>query len=442
MQTSSAAEAKTLTSKVNIHKKLARKVVGDIGNWREMAIFTYENTILKKFRVIPEILALAIAHEAWRQRKTRSIVILNTNHIDPDVALEIIDEFESPPSTFEFGIENISFNTLPRIKISFERLKTRGEILGKIIKGIAPEKNHKISEQQFEKVESVNELSELLIKTLKPPSISEILEDKLRQNKNKGKLTTVAQAVGIIGGLIFQPLAVAPHGLKMVQELVKAIQNGKEMHYKDWEKAIEKGFSAEKVKQIVDLRGMTPLVEGIEDSGWAVVLNTTAETMYEPLSLYMTWNAIETVSRELGEALGVLADGDSLIQIPAAGEVIRELVESEMSIRLAYIFRCKGGKHPENIMHIKKYISDRVVIFDMPTQMLAKLFENESATSTAILTKNLLEVVKAEKRGEIAFTSRNFGYKGRWKVEKVALETGFKARLKRIIIKIIELLNI
>ena len=428
--------------KVEVYERLARKVVGNIRDWREMTVFTCQKANMKRYEVNPELLALAIAHEAWKQWKTNSIVILNTNHIESEVALELIDEFENPPSTFEFGTGSSSINLLPKIKISFERLKTQGKILGQIIKSVAPDKNHKISEYQFEKVESISELSELLIETLKPPSISDILENKLRENKNKGKLVTVAQAVGFIGGLIFQPLAVAPTGLKVVQEIVKTIKTGKEELYKEWEKALKEGFNVETVKQICDFRGMQPLVEGLKERGWAVILNTTPETIYEPLSLYMIWNAIETTAREMGEALGVLADSDNLVQIPKAGDAIRRLVEQDRSIRLAYIFRLRSKFNTESTRTIKSYLNDRVVIFNIPTRMLLDLFETDCATSTSTLLNMLYQVAKAAKYEEIAFTYRNYGSKGSWKLEKIPIEEGLKARLRRFVLKLIDMLNI
>jgi len=269
-------EEKTLLKeKFELHKRIASKIIRDIRDWRELTIFTYPKIVNLGSTINPEFLALSIAHEVWRKFKINSIVMINTTYMELETALELINEMESPPSTFKFGVDNENFELVPKIKINFEDLKVHGRFLGKIIKSIAPERRSEVNEKLFEEVNNLNDLCNLVIKILEPPSINEIVAGKFLENANKDKIATIARLAGFISNLVLSPISIAPQSIKAVQEIVKTIKSSKEDLYDEWRKALKQSFKAEILEQMFAPKGAKLLVDKIHDNGWTVIFNIT-----------------------------------------------------------------------------------------------------------------------------------------------------------------------
>ena len=417
-----------------IYSKIAKYIVNDTRNWRKIAVFTYKNSY-RRFKIIPEMLAISIARELWINHDVHSILMINANNIKLGKLIEIAKDLKEKSNIFRFGIHDGEYEFLPKIKIKINDIIKNSTLFTKIIKGMAPEKSEKIDEKTFNKIEDIKDLSIKLIKNLKPPSINETIGKKILEKAKNDKMATIMEAIGIVGGAVIQPFVAAPRGIKMVREIVDIIKTRKKEFYKEWEVAIKRSFQPQTINQLFSLYENNMLINSIKQNGYTIILNSTIDTIYEPFSYYLLYNAIEMIVDEIGEVGGILTNSEDLAQLPIIGESIRCELESERSVKMTYIFE---NEKISNINSLKNYINDRVVLFDMKTSTLMKLFFEDKATSTGELIYCLAKASRCLKYGELPLLMRNYGFKGKWQIKKVPIEIGIKAWLKRTFSKILD----
>lgn len=416
------------------YSKIAKHIVNDIRNWRKIAIFTYKKSY-KNFKIIPEMLAISIARELWVNYDIRSILMINANNVKLGKLIEITRDLKIKSNIFRFGIHDREYEFLPKVKIKVKDITQNPHLFTKIIKGMAPEKSEKINNDTFNKIENINDLSIKLIKNLKPPTINETIGRKILEKAKNDKIATIMEVIGIVGGAVIQPFITAPRGIKMVREIVEILRTRKREFYKEWEAAINKSFQPQTIKQIFSPEENDQILDSIKQNGYTIILNSTINTIYEPFSYYLLYNAIEKVVDEMGEVAGILTNSEDLAQLPIIGESIRCELENERSIKMTYIFE---NERINSIDPLKNYINDRVVLFDMKTSTLTRLFFEDKATSTSELIYYLAKASKHQRYGEIPLIMRDYGFKGKWKIKTVPIEPGLKAWLKRTFRKILD----
>lgn len=417
-----------------IYGKIARYIVNDTRNWRKIAIFTYRNNY-KKFKLSPEMLAISIARELWINHDTRSILMINANNIKLSKLIEITRDMKEKSNIFRFGIQDGEYEFLPKIKIKINDIIKNSTLFTKIIKSMAPEKSEKIDETIFNNIRNIDDLSKKLIKNLKPPSINETIGRKILEKTKNDKVATIMEVIGIVGGAVIQPFTTAPRGIKMIREIVDILKTRKREFYKEWEAAIKNSFQPETVNQLFSSEEKDFIINSIKQNGYAIILNSTINTIYEPFSYYLLYNAIEMVVNEIGEVGGILTNSEDLAQLPIIEESIRCELEGERSVKMTYIFE---NEKIANVDPLRNYINDRVILFDMKTSTLMKLFFEDKATSTGELIHFLARANRCIKYGELAILMRDYGLKGRWHTKRVPIETGIKAWLKRTLSKILD----
>ncbi|GEM_PF-1402661 len=427
-----------LKRELELHMKVANKIIDNIKYWKELTIFTYsKNRYLDKHLINPELLAFSIAHEIWRRHQISSIVMINNTYMDAETILEVASEVDNPPLVLKFGVDNSRVDITPKIKIEMNFLKRHGRILGKIVKSIAPEKGREISEKDFEKIGSLSDLCELLIRSLEPPRIEQIIASKLMKRSSEGAIGAIIDLAELVGGLVFSPISFAPKSIKAVQEIIKAIKSSREDLYDEWRRALRNSFKIEVMEQMFAPNGMRILESKIPDTGWAVIVNVTDETIYEPLSFYMLLNALNVVMKKInGKILTAMPDSDSLIQVPAAGVIIRKVAMKSKRAQLAYVFRGRALKYPGYIRLIRKYVRDRVVIFDMPSNLFDKIFDLDKISTAANLIRNLAKIASIRRMGAIAFTFKDRGNTEEWKIDKVPIHNSLTAQIGYFIAKV------
>jgi len=416
---------------LQIYRELAERMLGDLKDWRELSIIIPPSRIEM---INPEILAILMAEKAWRRYGENSIVTINKSRIPLKTIIKLKEKMVNKPAIFKFTAEKALEENIPKVRISFERLKTKGRILGRIIKNYAPEKQEMIKEERFEEVETMKDLSELIIKCLIPPRINDFVKEKLkRTTMKKDKLTTLANTVGIIGGLIFAPQAVAPRSLAIIQEIIGNIKTRRAELYNKIEEAIKEGYKEENLREMVKLRGLDPLVDQIKREGYAIIFNETQRTIYEPLAHYLMWNAAETISRETGSVINFIPDANELINTIWTGKIIRENLLSNRTIRLVYFFREGEINRREEIEKMKEYMKDKLILFDAKLDKILEAFKSDYATEIGKLLKCFAEL--SDKTNEsIAFISRNKVLKKSWEVMEVPIKE--KSKMRKLLNKI------
>ncbi|MCS7384322.1 MAG: hypothetical protein NDF53_01100, partial [archaeon GB-1867-097] len=126
---------------LQIYRELAERMLGDLKDWRELSIIIPPSRIEM---INPEILAILMAEKAWRRYGENSIVTINKSRIPLRTIIKLKEKMVNKPAIFKFTAEKALEENIPKVRISFERLKTKGRILGRIIKNYAPEKQEMI----------------------------------------------------------------------------------------------------------------------------------------------------------------------------------------------------------------------------------------------------------------------------------------------------------
>lgn len=398
---------------VKVHKKIAKKIL-DYGSsyWNDCTIYTPK---YKDSHIIPELLAISIAEEI------EGTVILDTSRLQKEIILESLENFEKKPLVFEFSINSISIPDAYKIKIGIENIRESAKIFSKIM--TAYNGNSEVEEDIEEEVmclDNVNELSNLIIMSHMPPKIREKMKMELKEYvKKKGKMELIMNVAGIIGGLIVNPMMIAPKGITILQETMKNI-----------------GKKDLSINEIVELAKPEILSEIVEDGEgtfkelkskeFKIIFCDLRHEIYKPFQLLLIWCLINSIN-SIGENV-ILSNANEITKVEYLKEIIK-IKSKDKGLKIVYIFQ---GDEEFN-----GWLGDKNVIFNIKTSELMKIINNEDLIHVAQIIYNFSKKEYVNQYDKIRFVIKYMD--GPWKMMEVNVKDEWKDIIKSIFIKLVEI---
>ncbi|MEM3542478.1 MAG: hypothetical protein QXZ54_05070 [Candidatus Methanomethylicia archaeon] len=395
---------------VKVHKKIAEKILNyGSSYWDDCTIYTskYEDS-----HIIPELLAISIAEEI------EGTVILDTSRLQKEVILEFLENFDKKPSIFEFSTNSVSIPDAYKIKIGIENIRENAKLFSKIM--TTYNGNSEVEEEMEEEVmclDNVNELSNIIIMSYMPPKIREKMKLELKEYvKKRGKMELIMNIAGIIGGLMVNPMMVAPKGIAILQETIKNIGR-KDLSINE----IVEWAKPEILSEIVE-EGEGTFKE-LKPKEFNIIFCDLKHKIHKPFQLLLVWSLINSIEGKI-----VLSNANEITKIEYLREIIK-IKSKEKGLKIVYIFQ---GEEEFN-----GWLGDKNVIFNIKTSDLMKIIKNEDLMHIAQIIHNFSENKCVNQYDKIRFIIKYMD--GPWKLMEVNINDGWKDFVKNMFIKLMEI---
>jgi len=399
---------------LKLHRDIAKRILSYGGvYWENLTIHVPRS----QGKIVPEILAMNIAKELG------GITILDLNRIPIELMLEISEYMGKKPKIFQFGNKNIEIPEAQNIKISVEKIRESASIFSKIMMTYVTNKwDEEEIEREVMNLSDVKELSNLMMILHTPPKIHEKIRMELKKMmKDKGKINVITNVAGMVGGIIVNPVMLAPKGLALIQTIIN-LKDKEDVNCQLMNKIIEVTKPEVICKMVEDED--SGILEALEKEEFPLVLCNITNEIYKPLEIFLTWSIIRSINK-YGKTV-ILSRADEIMMVEGLAEVIRREAKSR-GVKMVYLFQNEDTE---------AWFGDKSVIFDMKTSKLLKAMENEKATYTSQLIEKLSKIRELERYGELGFVIRYMS--GSWNLEKVNLGGGVINKFKGALIKALD----
>jgi len=403
---------------ITVYRRIAERIL-DYGShyWNNCTIYTSRN---RYPHLIPEILAVIIAEEA------NGTVILDANKIQKEVLLELLEDLDKKPLIFEFSTSNISIPCARKIKIGIEKIREGAKLFSKII--AAYNVNNELIEELENEImcmDDVNELCDIIMMFHMPPKIREKIKMELKEYvKNKNKMDLVMNIAGVIGRLIVNPIIVAPRGIEIIQKVIKNVDK-RDIESRELKDIVEL-VKPEVLSEIVE-EGEESLNEFNSKKGFKIVLCNLRNELYKPFQLFLIWSLLSSVDSE-GEVI-VLSDANEISKLNYLKEKI-EATSRSKDLKIIYMFR--------DYEEFNGWIGDKSVIFDIKFSKLLEMMKDEDLTSIIHVIRDFPREPYEYGSNEINFIMKYMD--GPWRNVRINLGDEWRNRVKRILVKMIEMM--
>jgi hypothetical protein len=400
---------------LELHKKIAEKILNYGGlYWEDLTIHATKT----HGRVIPEILAINIAG------KLSGITILDSSRISVELMLEVSEFMGKKPKIFQFGNKDLEIPGAQNLKISVEKIRESASIFSKIIMAYGANREYEEEiRKEIMNLDDVEELSNLMMMLHTPPKIHEKIKMELKKMMREGgKINVITNVAGIVGGMIMNPIMVAPKGLALIQTIINMKDKEEDADCQLINNIIEM-IKPEVIGRMVEDKD-SGILEELEGEEFPIILCNITNEIYRPLKTFLTWSIIRSINN-YGKTL-VLSEADEIARINGLAEAIRKEAKSR-GVKMVYVFQDDDSE---------AWFGDKNVIFDMKTSKLMKVMKDEEATCTSQLIQKLSKIKELERYGELGFVIRYMG--GSWNIEKVNFRGGVINRVRGILIKVLD----
>ncbi|MCS7368763.1 MAG: hypothetical protein NDF57_03550, partial [archaeon GBS-70-058] len=272
---------------LELHRDIAKRILSYGGvYWENFTIHVPRS----QGKIVPEILAMNIARELG------GITILDLNRIPVELVLEVSEYMGKKPKIFQFGNKNIEIPEAQNIKISVEKIRESASIFSKIMMTYVTNKwDEEEIEREVMNLSDVKELSNLMMILHTPSKIHEKIKMELKKvMKDKGKIDVITNVAGIVGGMIVNPVMLAPKGLALIQTIIN-LKDKEDANCQLMNNIIE-ATKPEVICKMVEDED-SGILEALETEEFPIVLCNITNGIYKPLEIFLTWSIIRSINK-------------------------------------------------------------------------------------------------------------------------------------------------
>lgn len=399
---------------LDLHREITKRIFEYGGRvWKECTIHLHGEI---KLKVIPEVLSISLAHYS------NGFTIINSNRIKIETLLELLNEFEKKPIIMYFGNRNFEIPGIRKVKIKMSDVREGSKLFSKILSTYSIYSRPEVEiEEEVMSLDDVDELSNVILMAYTPPEIREKMKLKLKEAM-KDKFKFINEVAGIIGGLIVNPMFIAPRGFSILQSAIKNLGKNDEK-YKLLIHHVIENVKKEKLIEFIDENDRDLSINDFAND-FSILICDVENDIYKPLQLFLIWSFIKSIKHE---KVVVLSYADEVIKIKELIEAIKK-ISIYNNLKMIYLFH---GDEDSN-----EWFGDKSIIFDIKTSKLLELVSEEKASNTAQLLSNLGKLKENNFKNNVRFIAKYMD--GMWKLENINRNMGLIKFVGKLFMKIVE----
>ncbi len=226
--------------------------------------------------------------------------------------MSILSEGLSDYTIFRLGLNNEIkpwLNEYPHAKLSLDWLSKHSDELAKILTDASPVRRD-VSQEEAQ-IENFEELYELLVEQLGPPSISDELIGKIKEADSSD---VAGEALTLLTVFVSPGTAVSK-GVKYLSRFMSLVKDRRKKEvqqvFQEWEERVRMGYTPEKLKEFINDEDHNQLIEAIRNHKVTIILNDTKKTIYEIFAPLLIENILYDLGAELPESTTETNDEDN-----------------------------------------------------------------------------------------------------------------------------------
>ncbi|WEU40554.1 MAG: hypothetical protein OdinLCB4_001085 [Candidatus Odinarchaeum yellowstonii] len=434
--------SKSLEAARSIAKTLvARKLSGDI------ALITYDDNIVydsKNLQVTcSQILAYIAQEEAVKGR--RILLCLNLSSVDKTLQellnnLKKIFVEEHVDSAILFFGETPDTQIGNHIKIDLDWLGANPAYLTEIISETSIKKTEfDLKKLCYNKTLShIDELSNILIKNLGPPSLIEDLSLKVVKEKPQVKADEAASIAAGVGSFIIasSPTLLLLKGLKYISSLYNLLKQRHDektrRFLEKWAEEVSEGYSAVKLVNFFE-KGISEYLKTLfQEKKIVILVNLTFNTMYDLFYPVLLYNILDVINSNnilleymFLDNISYLAKTDFFIKL-----FQEKLIREDKKFILTVSLSTKNPVNAKNTELILKYFSTRcAVYFDIAADHLPLLIAGQPLSEIAQILQSFADMKKLKDEQILTAIYFNTFLTPSWEIIKIPLKLTHKFKL-------------
>ncbi len=438
--------SKSLEVARNVAKTLLdRKISADT------ALITYEDNIVYDSEDVhvtcSQILAYIAGEEAIKGRKT--LLCLNLSSGEQSLQ-ELLTDLEKTFSKkhVDYAIlifgessdSKVGNQSYKNIKIDLDWLSVNPGYLTRIISETSIKKtDFDLKKLRYNKsLASLNELSNILVKNLGPPSFIEDLALKVGKEKTYVKAdeaTTIAAGVGSFI-ITSSPTLLLLKGLKYISglySLFKRRQDEQTRRFLEkWAEEVAEGYSINKLVNFFET-GVSEYIKTIfQEKTILILVNLTVNTIYDlfyPVLLYNIMSLIESnnilLEQIFFDNISYFIKTDFFIKF-----FQEKLISEDKPFILTTSLSTKNPVDANNLQLILKYFSLRsAVYFDLSSSFLLMLMGDQPLSETAQILQSFADMKKLKDEQILTAIYFNISLTPSWEIIKIPVKLTHKFKL-------------
>ncbi len=421
----------------------------------DTALITYDNSIVYESESIQvtcsQIISYIAAAEAVKGRKTLVFLNLSSgggvlwellNHLKKIFTEERVDY-----SIIFFGeisgslVENQGYKN---IKIDLDWLSLNPGYLTGIISEISVKKtDFDLKKLCYNKsLACLDELSNILVKNLSPPSFIEDLALKIEKEKPHVKADEATGIAAGVGSFIISssPTLLLLKGLKYISGLYSLFKQRHDERTRkfldEWAKEVAEGYSTSKLVNFFEAGASQYLKTLLQEKTIIILVNSTVNTIYDlfyPVLLYNIIDVIEsnkiTLDYMFFDNISYFAKTDFFIKF-----FQEKLIREDKKFILTVSLSTKNPVNAKNMQLILKYFSTRSsVYFDLSSDFLPILIADHPLSEMAQILQSFADMKKLRDEQILTAIYFNNSLTPSWEIIKIPLKLThrFKLLMKR-----------
>ena len=198
---------------------------------------------------------------------------------------------------FRLGINNNVkpwLNEFPHAKLSMDWLSKHSDELAKILTDASPVMRD-VSQEEAQ-ISNFEDLYELLVEQLGPPSITDELMGKIKEAESSD---VAGEALTLLTVFVSPGTAVSK-GVKYLSRFMSLVKDRRKKEvqqvFQEWDDRVREGYAPEKLKEFISDDEHEQLIEAIRNHRITIIFNDTKKTIYEIFAPLL----IENILYDLG----------------------------------------------------------------------------------------------------------------------------------------------